>query len=307
MGLLQEGKWVDKWYDTKSTGGKFVRKESAFRDWITADGRSGFKAEKDRYHVYISYACPWASRVLVFLQLKQLQDVISYSTVDPVMLENGWEFNQTYPDPLYQKNFAYQLYVKADAEYSGRVTVPILWDKHKETIVSNESSEIIRMLNSEFQALTQVEHDYYPEALRQEIDSVNDVIYSDVNNGVYKCGFATTQQAYDEAVERLFSRLEKLEKHFATHQYLVAEQQTEADWRLFTTLIRFDAAYHYHFKCNVKKLSDYPHLSAYLGRLYHEPGIAETVKFDHIKTHYYVSHRTINPTGVIPKGPMLSF
>ncbi|MTH98422.1 glutathione S-transferase family protein [Roseibium sp. RKSG952] len=311
MGVLVDGEWKDQWYDTKSTGGRFVRKESSFRNWITADGSpgptgtGGFTAEADRYHLIVSYACPWAHRALIFRKLKGLEDLITVSAVEPLMLENGWTFQE--PDPVTGAHFAWQVYVKADPGYSGRATVPILWDKKAGTIVSNESSEIIRMFNSAFDGLTGSDLEFCPDALLPEIDAVNDRIYHSVNNGVYKSGFATTQQAYEDAVTDLFETLDMLDARLSGQRYLTGERLTEADWRLFTTLIRFDAVYVGHFKCNIRRISDYPNLSNYLRDLYQMPGIAETVQLDTIKTHYYGSHSTINPTGIVPTGPALDF
>ncbi|MEM8563182.1 MAG: glutathione S-transferase family protein [Pseudomonadota bacterium] len=309
MGLLQNGQWVDKWYDTKSSDGEFKRQDSAFRNWLTADGsagpsgESGFKAEKVRYHLYVSLACPWAHRTLIFRQLKGLEDYIDVTVVDPVMLENGWEMT----DPLYGLEYLYQLYLKADASYEGRVTVPVLWDKERETIVSNESSEIIRMFNTAFNDLTGNTDDYYPEVLRKEIDTLNERIYPDINNGVYRAGFATSQSAYEEAFNKLFAALDWLEDRLSQQPYLAGDQITEADWRLFTTLIRFDAVYFGHFKTNRQLLSSFAAIHDYVHRLYQIPGVASTVNFEHIKTHYYASHRTINPSGVVPVGPALDF
>jgi putative glutathione S-transferase len=305
MGLLQQGKWVDKWYDTKNSDGEFRRQDSRFRSWITANGdagpngEQGFKAEKGRYHLYVSLACPWAHRTLIFRALKGLQEYIDVTAVEPIMLENGWELS----DPLYGFDYAYQLYLKADPSYEGRVTVPILWDKQTQTIVSNESSEIIRMFNSAFDHLTGNHSDYYPEDLRNQIDAVNTRVYDTINNGVYLSGFATTQQAYEKAFNRLFESLDWVEGILTKQPYLAGAQLTEADWRLFTTLIRFDAVYFGHFKTNRQQISDYPALSNYVRELYQVAGIAETVNFEHIKTHYYASHKTINPTGIIPVGP----
>jgi putative glutathione S-transferase len=309
MGLLQNGQWVDQWYDTKNTGGEFRRQDSRFRSWLTADGsagpngESGFKAEKGRYHLYVSLACPWAHRTLIFRRLKQLEDYIDVTVVEPIMLENGWEMT----DPLYGLDFLYQLYLKADAGYEGRVTVPVLWDKQTETIVSNESSEIIRMFNSAFNHLTGSTDDYYPEALHEVIHALNDRIYDNINNGVYRAGFATTQAAYEEAFYQLFDALDWVEGLLSRQRYLAGDQLTEADWRVFTTLIRFDAVYFGHFKTNRQLLADFPAISAYVRELYQVPGVAETVNFDHIKTHYYASHRTINPTGMVPIGPEQDF
>ena len=309
MGLLQQGKWVDKWYDTKNSDGEFRRQDSRFRRWLTADGAAGpdgeqgFKAEKGRYHLYVSLACPWAHRTLIFRALKGLQDYIDVTAVEPIMLENGWELS----DPLYGFDYAYQLYLKADPSYEGRVTVPILWDKHTQTIVSNESSEIIRMFNTAFNHLTGDQTDYYPENLRSQIDAVNSRVYDTINNGVYLCGFATTQQAYEKAFKALFESLDWVEDILSKQPYLAGEQLTEADWRLFTTLIRFDAVYFGHFKTNRQQISDYPAISNYVREMYQIKGIADTVSFKHIKTHYYGSHLTINPTGIIPVGPAQDF
>jgi putative glutathione S-transferase len=305
MGLLQQGKWVDKWYNTKNSDGEFRRQDSRFRSWLTANGETapngeqGFKAQAGRYHLYVSLACPWAHRTLIFRALKGLQDTISVTAVEPIMLENGWELN----DPLYGFDYAYQLYLKADPSYEGRVTVPVLWDKQTQTIVSNESSEIIRMFNSAFNHLTGNHNDYYPEDLRNQIDSVNTRVYDTINNGVYLSGFATTQEAYEKAFTALFESLDWVEAILSQQRYLTGNQLTEADWRLFTTLIRFDAVYFGHFKTNRQQIADYPALSNYLRELYQVEGIAETVNFEHIKTHYYGSHLTINPTGIIPVGP----
>jgi putative glutathione S-transferase len=309
MGLLQQGKWVDQWYETDNSGGAFRRQESRFRNWLTPNGEAGpngepgFAAEKGRYHLYVSLACPWAHRTLIFRYLKQLEDYIDVTVVEPIMLENGWEMN----DPLYGLDFLYQLYLKADANYEGRVTVPVLWDKQTETIVSNESSEIIRMFNSAFNHLTGNSDDYYPQALHEKIDTVNDRIYETINNGVYQAGFATTQQAYEEAFHSLFDSLDWVEGLLTQQRYLVGDQLTEADWRLFTTLIRFDAVYFGHFKTNRQLIADYPAISAYVRELYQVQAVAETVSFDHIKTHYYASHLTINPTGIVPVGPQQDF
>ncbi len=309
MGLLQNGQWVDQWYDTNTNDGEFRRQASAFRSWITPDGDAGpsgepgFKAEKGRYHLYVSLACPWAHRTLIFRTIKQLEDYIDVTVVDATMLENGWEVE----DPLYGVKFLYELYLKADPGYEGRVTVPVLWDKQTETIVSNESAEIIRIFNTAFNHLTGNTTDYYPEDQRASIDVLNERIYHTINNGVYRAGFATSQGAYEDALNALFESLDWVEDLLSKQRYLAGSQTTEADWRLFTTLIRFDAVYVGHFKCNLKRIVDYPALSAYVRDLYQLEGIAETVNFDHIKTHYYVSHRTINPTGVVPLGPNQSF
>ncbi len=316
MGLLQDGVWVDQWYDTKSEGGRFVRKQSAFRNWITKDGTAGptgdagFEAEAGRYHLYISHACPWAHRTMIFRALKGLTDMVSVSVVHWYMAENGWTFEEgdgVVADPINNAGFAHQIYTAADPHYSGRVTVPILWDKQKSTIVSNESSEIIRMFNSAFDEVGATEGDYYPESSREEIDTVNERIYDTVNNGVYKSGFATTQEAYEEAVLPLFETLNWLEERLSRQRYLIGNQLTEADWRLFTTLVRFDPVYVGHFKCNLKRIADYPNLSNYIRDLYQKPGVAGTINMDHIKKHYYVSHETINPTSIVPKGPIVDF
>ncbi|KZY40222.1 MULTISPECIES: glutathione S-transferase family protein [unclassified Oleiphilus] len=309
MGLIQDGKWVDQWYDTSDSGGEFRRQDSRFRSWLTADGQpgpqgeKGFKAEKGRYHLYVSLACPWAHRTLIFRQLKNLQDYIDVTVVDPIMLENGWEVT----DPLYGFQYAYQLYMRADSQYEGRVTVPVLWDKQTQTIVSNESSEIIRMFNSAFNHLTGNTDDYYPEGLRESIDMINERIYDCINNGVYRAGFATTQEAYEDAYHQLFDALDWVEGLLSKQRYLCGSTLTEADWRLFTTLIRFDAVYFGHFKTNRQLIASYPAMSSYVRELYQVPGVAQTVNFEHIKTHYYASHLTINPTGVIPLGPEQDF
>lgn len=316
MGLLVDGKWYDQWYDTDKTGGRFIRSDSQFRNWVTADGspgptgEGGFKAEPNRYHLYISYACPWASRAMIMRSLKGLEDIISVSVVNPLMAEHGWTFDPApgvIPDPIMDADYMYEIYTKAEPEYSGRVTVPVLWDKKKNTIVNNESSEIMRMFNSAFEGLGSSDYDYAPEELLDEIDEVNDEIYNTVNNGVYKAGFATEQSVYEEEVTNLFEELDKLEEHFKTNEYLVGDQITEADWRLFTTLVRFDSVYYGHFKCNLKRIVDYENLWRYTRELYNWPGIAKTVNFDHIKEHYYRSHDTINPNGIVPKGPEIDW
>ncbi|MGY9047264.1 glutathione S-transferase [Puniceibacterium antarcticum] len=315
MGLLVDGKWQDQWYDTKETGGKFVRSTAGFRNWITADGSAGpsgeggFAAESGRYHLYVSYACPWAHRALIFRSLKGLQDHIGVSVVHPDMLGDGWTFAADFDgatgDTLYGLQFARDIYLRADPKVSGRVTVPILWDKQRETIVSNESSEIIRMLNSAFDGITGNHDDYWPEALHAAIEPVNARIYDTLNNGVYKAGFATSQEAYDEAVHPLFDTLDWIEERLAGKRYLMGETITEADWRLFTTIIRFDKVYHGHFKCNRRRIVDYPNLWGWTRELYQWPGVAETVNFDHIVRHYHYSHDTINPNRIIPIGPDL--
>ncbi|MEI2300201.1 glutathione S-transferase family protein [Ensifer sp. MJa1] len=314
MGRLVDGVWQDVWYDTVATNGHFKRSASQFRNWVTSDGSAGpsgdagFKAEAGRYHLYVSLACPWAHRTLIFRKLKKLEDLISVSVVDPLMLSQGWEFKEGgigTADHLFGSKALWQIYTRADANYSGRVTVPVLWDKQQNTIVSNESSEIIRMFNSAFDGLTGSTLDFYPEELRAEIDALNTDVYSDVNNGVYKAGFATTQGAYEESVTALFARLDKLEQRLASQRYLTGSRLTEADWRLFTTLVRFDPVYVGHFKCNIRQIAGYPNLQGYLRELYQVPGVAETVDMRHIKEHYYRSHTTINPTGVVPVGPAL--
>ena len=311
MGLLVNGQWQDRWYDTDENAGRFVRQESQFRNWVTVDGSAGpsgeggFAAEPDRYHLYVSLACPWAHRTLIFRSIKRLQGVIGVTVVNPLMLENGWELGGTERGLVSGIRYLYELYLAVADNMTGRVTVPVLWDKQRNTIVNNESAEIIRMLNSAFNHLTEVQADYYPVALQEEIDRVNERIYQTVNNGVYRAGFATTQQAYEEAFDALFDTLDWLESRLDRQRFLTGSQLTEADWRLFTTLIRFDAVYHGHFKVNRQRIEDYPNLSNYLRDLFQQPGVAKTVDFSHIKTHYYGSHKTINPTGIIPKGPEL--
>ena len=303
MGLLQNGKWVDKWYETDDKGGEFRRQESRFRDWIKPQPDAQFPPESGRYHLYVSLACPWAHRTLIFRALKGLTEHIGVTVVKPLMLENGWELSAD----QYGLSYLYELYLKADPSYEGRVTVPVLWDKQKQTIVSNESAEIIRMFNSAFNELTGNALDFYPEALHTQIDELNERIYHTVNNGVYRAGFATSQAAYEEAFYELFDTLDWLEARLADQRFLVGNRITEADWRLFTTLIRFDAVYVGHFKCNKKRLMDYPSLTRYLRELWQVEGVRETVNFDHIKQHYYGSHKTINPSGIIPVGPELAF
>lgn len=316
MGLLVDGKWEDKWYDTKKSGGRFERTVPQFRNWITADGspgptgQGGFKAEVGRYHLYVSLACPWACRTLMLRTLKGLEDMISVSVVHPLMLENGWTFADgpgVIADSVLQSDYLYQVYTHVDPIYTGRVTVPVLYDKVQDTIVSNESSEIIRMLNTAFDGLGAKPGDYSPEALLPEIDAINAYVYDHINNGVYKAGFATDQAVYEEEVKGLFEALDVLEDRLKDQDYLVGNQLTEADIRLFTTLVRFDAVYYGHFKCNLKQLVDYPNLWRYTKRIYHLPGIAGTVDFGHIKQHYYGSHKTINPTGIVPSGPILDW
>lgn len=316
MGLLVDGKWQDVWYDTKSTKGRFERSKSQFRNWITADGQAGptgeggFKAEPNRYHLYVSYACPWAHRTLIFRALKKLEPIISVSVVDYLMAEEGWTLYGTTGstgDPLYGAKRLYEIYTRANPHYSGRVTVPVLWDKQRETIVSNESADIIRMFNSAFDAHSDTLIDFYPEELRGEIDALNDFIYPNINNGVYRAGFATTQEAYEEAFTQLFQALDALEEKLSLKRYLTGSQITEADWRLFTTLVRFDPVYVGHFKCNKRRLADYPNLWNYVLELSQVPGVAETVNLEHIKGHYYQSHKNINSTGIVPKGPQLDY
>jgi putative glutathione S-transferase len=306
MGLLVEGRWVDRWYDTDKSGGRFERTETAFRNWITTDGASGFKAEPRRYHLYVSYACPWAHRTLIMRKLKGLEDAISVSVVDPVMASDGWTLSEG-ADLVNGARFLHEVYTLADPRYSGRVTVPVLWDRERTTIVNNESAEIIRMFNSAFSGISDDDRDFYPAHLRDDIDRINADVYDNVNNGVYKAGFATRQRAYEHAYDSLFAALDRLEDRLARQRYLVGDTLTEADWRLFTTLLRFDAVYHGHFKCNRQRLADFTNLWPYARELYQVTGVAETVNFDHIKQHYYASHSTINPTGIVPKGPDLDW
>jgi len=309
MGLLVEGQWKDQWYDTDSNDGQFVREDAGFRDWVSADPESRFAAEAGRYHLYVSLACPWAHRTLILRKLKGLEKIIDVSVVDPYMGEWGWSFSDapgTIADPLYGLEHLFELYQKAAAGYTGRVTTPTLWDRHHETIVSNESADIVRMFNHAFDEFAaHPERDYYPEAMRDEIDAINARVYDAVNNGVYKTGFATTQAAYEAPFEALFAELDWLDARLADNRYLLGDRITEADWRLFVTLVRFDAVYVGHFKCNLRRIADYPNLAGYLRELYQVPGIAETTNFDHIKQHYYRSHGTINPTGIVPAGPAL--
>ncbi|NBC22352.1 MAG: glutathione S-transferase family protein [Gammaproteobacteria bacterium] len=316
MGLLIDGEWKDEWYDTKSTGGRFKRQEQAFRHWITPDGEpgpsgeGGFAAEPGRYHLYVSYACPWAHRALILRALKGLEEHIDVSVVHWYMGEHGWTFRNgpgVVPDPLFGVERLYELYLQADPEFTGRVTVPVLWDKQRSTIVNNESAEIIRMLNSAFDGVGATAGDYYPEALREEIDAINERVYHKVNNGVYKCGFATSQEAYDENVYPLFETLDWLDGLLAERRYLAGDSMTEADIRLFTTLVRFDPVYHGHFKCNIHRLVDYPNLWGFTRELYQNPKIRPTVDFHHIRHHYYESHPKVNPSGVVPAGPEIDF
>lgn len=317
MGLLIDGEWHDKWYDTKESGGAFKRTEAQFRNWITEDGSAGpsgtdgFNAASGRYHLYVSHACPWANRTLIFRALKGLEPHIDISVVHPDMLSDGWHFGANFDgatgDTLYNLPFARDLYTRAQPDVTTRVTVPILWDKERETIVSNESAEIIRMFNTAFNGVTGNSDDYYPEALRGQIDDINARIYSEVNNGVYMSGFATTQAAYDSAVHGLFDALDWIEGILANNRYLTGGRITEADWRLFTTLVRFDPVYHLHFKCNRKRIVDYPNLWAYTRELYQWPGIAQTVNFDHIVRHYHYSHESINPHRIVPINPQIDW
>lgn len=307
MGLLIDGKWHDRWYDTENNQGEFKREQSQFRGQIGSDE---FPAEADRYHLYVSLACPWAHRALIFRRLKKLESLISVSVVSPIMLEHGWTFDidqGSNGDPLHNAKYLHELYTRNQHDYSGRVTVPVLWDKKQQRIVNNESADIIRQFNDAFADLAEKTQDYYPESLQADIDAINDEIYNKVNNGVYRCGFATTQQAYEDAYEALFSTLDTIESQLGTQRFLCGDTISEADWRLFTTLIRFDAVYHGHFKCNRQRLEDYPHLSNYLRHLYQWPGVADTVDFSHIKRHYYVSHPMINPTQVVPVGPDIDY
>lgn len=310
MGLLINGRWQPGWYDTYKTGGRFVREDARFRGRITADGASGYKAEAGRYHLYVSLACPWAHRTLIFRRLKGLESAISVSVVDPFMGRDGWRFSEgpgCIPDTVNGFDCLHQLYTAARPDYSGRVTVPVLWDKRTGTIVNNESAEIIRILNSEFEACTDVKTDFYPPELRPRIDELNNRVYETVNNGVYKAGFATNQAAYEEAFDALFETLDDLDGLLGRQRYLAGQTLTEADWRLFTTLVRFDSVYYGHFKCNLRRICDYDNLWDYARELYQVPGVAETVDLSHIKRHYYESHDTINPTRIVPKGPALDF
>ena len=316
MGLLVDGTWHDRWYDTAASGGRFVRSDAQFRNWVTADGspgpsgEGGFRAEPGRYHLYVSLACPWAHRTLIFRALKGLDGMIGVSVVNWLMREHGWTFAEApgvTGDGLHGADYLHQVYARARPDYSGRVTVPVLWDRATGRIVSNESSEIIRMLNAAFDGVGAAAGGYYPEPLRAEIDRINARVYATVNNGVYRAGFATTQEAYEEAVTELFSSLDWLDDLLGQRRYLAGGRVTEADWRLFTTLLRFDPVYHGHFKCNLRRLADYPNLWGHTRELYQWPGVAGTVDFAHIKGHYYASHGTINPTGIVPLGPILDF
>lgn len=314
MGLLIDGRWHDQWYDTKSHGGEFVRESAKLRDWVTRDGSSGpddqpgIEAAEDRFHLYVSLACPWAHRTLILRKLKQLEPLIGVSHTSPLMLGNGWTYDTSEGssgDAVNGVDYHYQLYTLTDPHYTGRVTVPALWDKHEQRIVNNESADLVRMFNDAFDHLTGNRLDFYPADLRETIDAVNADVYDHINNGVYKSGFATEQAVYEKHVTALFEALDRMEARLAGQRYLAGEWLTEADIRLFTTLVRFDAVYHGHFKCNLRRIEDYPNLSNYLRELYQWPGIAETVDLGHIKRHYYYSHDTINPTRIVPKGPLL--
>ena len=316
MGLLVDGKWSARRYDPKDTGGKFVRAETQWRDWVTSDGEPaegharGFRAEPGRYHLYVSFACPWAHRTLIFRKLKKLENIISVSVVHHFLGGQGWTFlaeDGCTGDTLYGLDYLHQVYARADPHYTGRASVPVLWDRQAQTIVSNESSEIIRMLNSAFDEWGDASLDFYPPALRNEIDAINALVYPAINNGVYRTGFATKQEAYEEAFWELFAALDGLEDRLSRQRYLVGGSITEADWRLFTTLVRFDPVYAGHFKCNLRRIADYPSLSNYLRDLYQAPGVADTVNMHHIKAHYYGSHETINPTRIVPAGPEIDY
>lgn len=314
MGLLVNGKWVDEWYDTAATGGRFMRTRAQFRNWITADGspgpmgEGGYRAEAGRYHLYVSLACPWAHRTLIFRALKGLERMIDVSIVNPYMGEHGWTFEEApgvIADPIHRARYLYEIYCRTKPDYSGRVTVPVLWDRQRGTIVSNESAEIIRMFNSAFDGIGALQGDYAPADLLRQIDEINAQVYDKVNNGVYKAGFATNQGVYESAVTALFDYLDELEQCLSRQRYLLGERITESDWRLFTTLIRFDSVYNGHFKCNLRRLVDYPHLWGFTRELYQWPRVAGTVSLQHIKEHYYRSHHTINPNGIVPAGPVL--
>lgn len=315
MGILVKGKWHDKW-DYNNDEGEFIRQDSQFRNWITKDGsagptgEAGFKAEPNRYHLYVSLACPWASRALIMRSLKGLEDLISLSVVNTLMGEHGWTFDReegVIPDPVMDAEYLYEIYKKVEPEYSGHVTVPVLYDLKQDKIVNNESADIIRMLNSAFDEAGANDRNYLPKELIPEIDKINDKVYGAINNGVYKAGFATRQEVYEKEVTKLFDALDEIEERLEDSRFLVGDQITEADWRLFTTLIRFDSAYHGHFKCNIRRIVDYKNLWRYTRELYNEPGVKKTVDFNHIKKHYYRSHKQINPNGIVPKGPKLDF
>ena len=305
MGLLVDGVWQDQWYDTKKSGGKFIRTEAQFRNFIELNG--DFTPDSGRYHLYVSLACPWAHRTLIYRSLKGLEEHISVSVVNPYMLENGWTFEESFPgttaDHLFSREFLYQIYLQANSKYSGRVTVPVLWDKKNQTIVSNESSEIIRMFNKSFNELTGNALNFYPEQFQKKIDEINNFTYHNINNGVYKVGFATKQEVYEEELDNLFQSLDQIEEMLNQNTYLIADELLECDLRLFPTLLRFDPVYVGHFKCNKKRIIDYPNISRYLQKIKTHPGIQPTINIDHIKTHYYGSHPTINPNGIIPVGP----
>ena len=306
MGMLVEGKWTDKWYDTKSTGGRFKRKESTFRNWIRADGSTDFEPESGRYHLYVSLACPWAHRTLIYRRLKGLEEHITISVVNPIMLENGWTFEEgdgVIPDTVNGSEYLHQIYTAAEAGYTGRVTVPVLWDRSRRTIVSNESSEIIRMFDEEFGQLTGHKPSFRPLSLVDEIDLLNDRIYTGFNNGVYKAGFATSQESYNEEVTRIFEVLDEMEEILATNRYLTGDRVTEADWRFLPTLLRFDPVYVGHFKCNLRRIADYPNIHNYMVDLMRTYDLADTFNLEHVKNHYYGSHPTINPTLIVPYGP----
>jgi putative glutathione S-transferase len=316
MGLLVDGVWQDEQHSTRTLGGRFVRPTTRFRNWVTQDGspgptgEGGFAAARGRYHLYVALPCPWAHRTVIMRMLKGLEDVVSMSVLEPLYGPHGWRFGTspgTSPDSVNGASELAEIYLRADPRYTGRVSVPALWDKERRTIVNNESAEIIRMLNDAFGRFTNVRTDYYPPALREEIDRVNALVYENVNNGVYRAGFATAQEAYDEAFRALFRVLDELERRLARQRYLAGGDITEADWRLFTTLVRFDAVYYSHFKCNLRRIIDYPNLSNYLRDLYQQEGVAATVNMDHIKRHYYGSQRHVNPTGIVPLGPELDF
>ena len=316
MGLLIDGVWHDKGYDTESTGGAFKRVEATFRNWVTADGapgpsgEGGFAAESGRYHLYVAWACPWAHRALIFRKLKGLDDHIGLSVVGPLMLDKGWAFDERedcIPDTLHGKKLLHEIYTLADPKFTGRVTVPVLWDKQRGTVCSNESSEIIRMFNSAFNQVTGNTDDYYPAEHRARIDEINDRVFNTLNNGVYKCGFATSQEAYDAAIVPLFETLDWLEAILSENRYLCGDQVTEADWRLFPTLLRFDPVYVGHFKCNIRCLREYPNLWGYTSELYQWPGITETIHLPQTKEHYYASHLTVNPTAIVPAGPEIDY
>jgi glutathionyl-hydroquinone reductase len=316
MGLLVDGVWQDEQHAQRTPAGRFVRPATRFRNFVTADGSAGptgeggFPAARDRYHLYVSLACPWAHRTVIMRKLKGLEEIVSLSVVEPLYGPHGWRFGTgagTIPDSVNGAHELMEIYLRADPKYTGRVSVPVLWDKERRTIVNNESAEIIRMFNGAFGRFTNVRTDYYPQALREEIDRVNTLVYENVNNGVYRTGFATTQDAYEEAFRSVFAALDELEARLARQRYLAGREITEADWRLFPTLVRFDAVYYSHFKCNLRRIVDYPNLWSYLRDLYQQPGVAATVNMDHIKRHYYGSQRHVNPTGIVPLGPVLDF